>query len=58
MKDITKEVLKDLFEFLRWIVIASITGLVVGAVGVAFVKTLSFATGFRTAHPYIILGPC
>ena len=56
MKGITKEVLKDLFEFLRWIVIASITGLVVGAVGVAFVKALSYATGFRTAHPYIILG--
>lgn len=56
MKNITKAVLKDLLEFFRWIVIACITGVVVGAVGVAFVKGLSFVTGFRTTHPYIILG--
>ena len=56
MKNITKAVLKDLLEFFRWIVIASITGLIVGAVGVTFVKGLSFVTGFRTLHPYLILG--
>lgn len=56
MKNITKGILKDFIEFLRWVVIASITGLIVGAVGVAFVKTLSLATGLRAAHPRMILG--
>lgn len=55
MKDITKAVLKDLLEFFRWIIIASITGVIVGAVGVAFVKGLGFVTGYREAHPYLIL---
>lgn len=56
MKNITKEVLKDLLVFVRWIVIACVTGVIVGAVGVAFVKGLSYVTGLRTSHPYFILG--
>lgn len=56
MKNNIKIVSKDLLDFLRWIVIACVTGIVAGAVGVAFVKGLSFVTGFRTSHPYIILG--
>lgn len=56
MKDITKALLKDLLDFFRWIAIAVITGIIVGAVGVAFVKGLSFVTGLRASHPYLILG--
>jgi len=56
MKDITKALLNDLFEFFRWIVIAIITGIVVGGVGAAFVKSLSLVTGLRISHPYLLLG--
>lgn len=54
MKDITKAILKDLFLFFRWIIIACITGVIVGAIGVAFVKGLGFVTTFRTENPHII----
>ena len=56
MKNITKAVFKDLLDFVRWIIIACITGVVVGAVGVAFVKGMGFVTGLRTSHPIMILG--
>ena len=56
MKNFTKTILKDILDFVRWIIIACVTGVVVGAVGVAFVKGLAFVTGLRTSHPYIILG--
>lgn len=44
------------FDFLRWIVLAVITGFVVGAVGILFVKGLGLANNFRSKHPEIILG--
>ena len=56
MKNIRRAVCKDLLDFVRWIIIACITGVVVGAVGVAFVKGLGFVTGLRASHPYMILG--
>ena len=56
MKNFVKVILKDILDFVRWIIIACITGVVVGAVGVAFVKGLGYVTGLRTSHPYIILG--
>ena len=43
-------------DFLRWIVLAIITGFVVGGVGILFVKGLGLANNFRGAHPEIILG--
>ena len=42
-------------DFLRWIVLAIMTGLVVGGVGILFVKGLGLANDFRTSHPQIIL---
>lgn len=44
------------FDFLRWIILAVITGFVVGGVGILFVKGLGLANDFRGAHPAIILG--
>ena len=32
MKNFTKTILKDILDFVRWIVIACVTGIVVGAV--------------------------
>lgn len=43
-------------DFLRWIILAIITGFVVGGVGILFVKGLGLANNFRGAHPEIILG--
>lgn len=43
-------------EFLRWIILAIITGFVVGGVGVLFVKGLGFANKFRGTHPKMLLG--
>lgn len=44
------------FDFLRWIILAIITGFVVGGVGILFVKGLGLANTFRGDHPQIILG--
>ena len=56
MKQTTKNILHDLKDFLRWVVAASITGIVIGAVGVAFVKGLHIVNDFRADHPAIIFG--
>ena len=42
-------------DFLRWIILAIITGFVVGGVGILFVKGLGLANAFRNAHTWIIL---
>ena len=44
------------FDFLRWIILAAITGFVVGGVGILFVKGLGVANAFRGEYPEIILG--
>ncbi len=56
MNYITKEKSKDLLELIWHIIIACITGVVVGAVGVAFVKGLHYVTELRLSHSYFILG--
>ena len=43
-------------DFLRWIILAMITGFVVGGVGILFVKGLGLANAFRGNYPQIILG--
>lgn len=45
---------KYLFTFVRWIIIAMITGISGGLVGTAFEKSVEFATVFRETHSYII----
>ena len=42
-------------DFLRWIILAIITGFVVGGVGILFVKGLGLANAFRNAHSWMIL---
>lgn len=56
MKNTTKTILRDLLRLLRWAVIASIAGVIIGAVGVAFVKGLHIVNDFRAEHPMIIWG--
>lgn len=40
----------------RWLVLGSITGVVVGTIGAAFSLAIGWATKFRTEHDLIILG--
>lgn len=56
MREYAKYVIRDWLIFLRWVIVAPITGIIVGLVGVVFVKGLGFVTGYRETHPYIILG--
>lgn len=52
----------NLILFLKWLIIASIVGIVVGAVSSSFAFCMNFVTEFRTSHPWIIyflpLGGC
>lgn len=56
LKDIAKKAWENAREFLRWMILAAITGLVVGGVGILFVKGLGLANDFRGEHPQMILG--
>ncbi len=42
--------------FFRWVILGSITGVIVGCVGALFFHAIAFATNFRTEHDLIILG--
>ena len=56
MKETIKTLLKDLRHFFRWGIYASIVGIVIGFVGIAFVKALHMVNDFRTENPMIIWG--
>ena len=55
IREKAKPILKNTLIFIRWIILATITGFVVGAIGTLFVKDLGLANDFRTTHPQIIL---
>ena len=44
-----------LLSFAKWFIPSIIVGLAVGVVGEVFGKALSFATTFRTGHPFMVL---
>ena len=56
MKETMKTLFKDLRHFFRWGIYASIVGIVIGFVGIAFVKALHMVNDFRTENPMIIWG--
>ncbi len=41
-------------RFLYWVVIACVTGCVIGAVGAGFSYAMQYTTGLRTRHPWMI----
>ena len=45
----------NLFQFLRWMLISTLTGLVVGSVSTIFNFGLKFAVDFRHAHLWVVL---
>jgi len=51
-----KDLLGRVRVLLRWLILGCITGAVVGVIGAAFSRAITFATAFRTGHDYIILG--
>ncbi len=46
---------QPLCSFLRWLVLACVSGLVIGLVAVAFHHGITLATGLRMAHPRLLL---
>lgn len=56
LKEKGKKIYRYTLEFIRWMLIAVLTGTLVGGVGILFVKGLGFANQFREGHSYIILG--
>ena len=49
-------VLRPLLYFIKWLVLATITGVLTGLVGSAFAHGLTFVTGLREQHPQLLLG--
>lgn len=54
MKRETREVLQTIRSFLKWVLIAHLTGAAGGLVGSAFHLSVSHATAFRLAHPWLL----
>ena len=54
VKQESKEVLSFLSGFFKWVLIALFTGAAGGLVGSAFHLSVSHATAFRTAHPWML----
>ena len=50
----SKEILQYLRSFLKWVLIAALTGTVGGLVGSAFHLSVSWAASFRAAHPWML----
>lgn len=54
MKKETRELLQTLRSFLKWLLIALLTGTAGGLVGSAFHLSVSWATAQRAAHPWLL----
>lgn len=56
LKDKWNEITKQILTCIRWVMIALITGVVIGPVGALFVRSMGFVTSLREQHPMILLG--
>ncbi len=54
VKQETKEVLHTVLSFLKWVLIAHVTGAAGGLVGSTFHLSVSWATDLRAAHPWLL----
>lgn len=52
----TKEQGKLFGSLIKWIVLSSITGAIIGVIASGFAKAITWATEFRIGHPMIIFG--
>ena len=55
LKYIDRHTRYNIFNFIKWIVLAVITGLVVGGASSVFAKCIVLASAYRTAHKMIFL---
>lgn len=53
-KDSVKKCVARVFILLRWIILAGATGIVLGLIGGAFARCITYVTGFRTTHPWML----
>ena len=53
-KEETREVMQTIASFFKWLLIAALTGAAGGLVGSAFHLSVSAATAFRAAHPWLL----
>ncbi len=49
-----KQAVENLFTFIRWALVALVTGLLVGGAGSLFYYSLRWATAFRQQHPQML----
>jgi H+/Cl- antiporter ClcA len=56
LKDQWNGITKQIATCIRWVMIALITGVVIGPVGALFVRSMGFVTSLREQHPMILLG--
>ena len=54
VKQETKELLQTVLSFLKWLLVAHLTGAAGGLVGSAFHLSVSWATRFRAVHPWLL----
>lgn len=54
IKQRIKNFRSDILVFLRWAVLAVLTGLAVGGIGTAFYFSIRFATGFRLENAWVV----
>ncbi len=56
LKEYLKVPVRHLYYFIKWLVLATIVGLITGLVGSAFAHGLTFVTDLRSEYPQLILG--
>lgn len=55
-KEYLKDTIRHLGYFIKWLVLATMVGLITGVVGSAFAHGLTYVTRLRTDNPQLILG--
>ncbi len=56
MEEGRKGIQKDLTNLLKWLLLASLIGVIVGAASTLFAHVLTYVTNFRASHHFMLLG--
>lgn len=54
LNELTGQAFSHILNVLKWIVIAGVTGAVLGVIGAYFARSITYVTELRTAHPWIL----
>lgn len=52
--ELTEKVISHLLYVLKWLVFAGVTGAVLGVAGAYFARSITYVTGLRSDHPWIL----